>query len=198
MKKKSVKIVNTILYILLGLVFITNLFILIQSKANDDKVPAIFGYKPFIVMSGSMETEIYTNDLIFVKTIDPIELKENDIIAFRTDDNVVVTHRIIEKTEENGELAFVTKGDNNLTRDNNKVKASTVEGKYVTRIPKLGKWLLFISEPIGMVVSILIAIVIIFVYITINNNLEKKEKDKEDEEYRKEFEEFKKNNPHKN
>lgn len=197
MNKKSVKIINGILYFLLAIVFITNLFILIQSKANDDKVPAILGYKPFIVMSGSMESEIYTNDLILVKTIDPSELQKGDIIAFRTPENVVVTHRIMEIRNKNGKLSFTTKGDNNESEDSESVKADTVEGKYVLRIPKFGGWLLFISKPIGMVISILIAIVIIFIYIFINNSIEKKEKNKEDEEYRREFEEFKKNNPHK-
>lgn len=198
MKKKTNKIINSILYVLLAIVLVGNLFILIQAKMNDDKVPAIFGYKPFIVMSGSMESEIYTDDLIFVKTIDPTELKEKDIIAFKTDDNVVVTHRIVKILKNDDELKFTTKGDNNSSNDVDLVDSKDVEGKYVSRIPKLGKWFLFISKPIGMIVSILIAIVIIFIYAFVNFYFDKKNKDKEDEAYRKEFEEFKKNNPHNN
>ena len=198
MKNKAAKIVNITLYIVLGIILISNVFILIQSKINEDKVPAIFGYKPFIVMSGSMETEIYTNDLIFVKTIDPKTLNEGDIIAFRTNDNVVVTHRIVEVFNENNNLQFKTKGDNNASDDADLVPASTVEGIYKGRIPQLGSWFLFISKPLGMLVSGLIALVIILVYAFVNMSLDKKEKDKEDEAYRKEFEEFKKNNPHNN
>lgn len=198
MKKKTAKIVNIILYVILGIILISNVFILIQSKMNEDKVPAIFGYKPFIVMSGSMETEIYTNDLIFVKTIDPKTLNEGDIIAFRTNDNVVVTHRIVEVYSDNNTLQFKTKGDNNASNDSDLVNEESVEGIYKGRIPQLGSWFLFISKPLGMLVSALIAIVIIFIYAFINMSLDKKEKDKEDEAYRKEFEEFKKNNPHNN
>lgn len=193
MKKRTNKIINIILYTILAIVLLVNLFILYQAKVNDDEVPAIFGYKPFIVMSGSMETEIYTNDLIFVKTTDTDKLTKDDIIAFRTADNVVVTHRIVEvKEEKNGDRYFVTKGDNNQTQDSDLVREKDVEGKYVSRIPKIGSWFLFISKPVGMIVSILIAIIIIFIYAFINMEKDKKEESKEDEELRKEFEEFKK------
>ena len=198
MKKKTTTIINTILFTILGIVLLMNLIILFQAKTNDDKVPAIFGYKPFIVMSGSMETSIYTNDLIFVKSVDPETLKKDDVIAFRAEDDVVVTHRIIDIIEEDGVKKFITKGDNNPTEDNGNVELGDVEGLYVSRIPKLGGILLFIEKPIGIVVSVLIAIVVIFIYVFINMSIEKGEKSKEDEEYRKEFEEFKKNNPHKN
>lgn len=197
MKEKCTKIINGILITILGIVLFANLFILFQAKANKDNVPAIFGYKPFIVMSGSMESEIYTGDLIFVKTVDTEKLKENDTIAFRTKEDKVVTHRIIGISIENNETYYTTKGDNNATKDREKVNAKDVEGKYILRIPKLGKWLLFISKPIGVVVSVLIAFIIILVYAFINMGLDKKEKEKEDEEYRKEFEEFKKEHPHK-
>lgn len=192
MKKSVTKVINIILYIILGLVLVANLFILFQAKTNDDKVPAIFGYKPFIVMSGSMENNIMTGDLIFVKTTNPESLVKDDVIAFRTGDNAVVTHRIIDVTEENGEKVFTTKGDNNPSQDSDYVKLSDVEGKYVGRIPKLGKWFLFISKPTGMLVSVLIALVVIMIYAFINIGLDRKELTKEDEEYRKEFEEFKK------
>lgn len=198
MKKKTTTIINTILFTILGIVLLMNLIILFQAKTNDDKVPAIFGYKPFIVMSGSMETSIYTNDLIFVKSVDPETLKKDDVIAFRAEDDVVVTHRIIDIIEEDGVKKFITKGDNNPTEDNGNVELGDVEGLYVSRIPKLGGILLFIEKPIGIVVSVLIAVVVIFIYVFINMSIEKGEKSKEDEEYRKEFEEFKKNNPHKN
>ena len=41
----------------------------------------------------------------------------NDIISFKTKDNIVVTHRVVEIQENNGEKAFITKGDNNSQND---------------------------------------------------------------------------------
>lgn len=191
MKIKTAKIINGILYTILGIILLSNLFILFQAKTNDDKVPAIFGYKPFIVMSGSMESEIFTDDLIFVKTIDPDKLEKQDIIAFRTSDNVVVTHRIVNIYEQDGTKMFVTKGDNNKSNDGEPVSENAVEGIYKARIPKLGAYFLFISTPTGMILSILVAVIIIFIYAFINMSIDKKQTDKENEKYRKEFEEFK-------
>lgn len=191
MKIKTAKIINGILYTILGIILLSNLFILFQAKTNDDKVPAIFGYKPFIVMSGSMESEIFTDDLIFVKTIDPDKLEKQDIIAFRTSDNVVVTHRIVNIYEQDGTKMFVTKGDNNKGNDGEPVSENAVEGIYKARIPKLGAYFLFINTPTGMILSILVAVVIIFIYAFVNMSIDKKQTDKENEKYRKEFEEFK-------
>ena len=53
-----------------------NISIIIQANTNKDEVPSVFGYKPFIVLSGSMEYEIHHGDLIFVKTINPETYKE--------------------------------------------------------------------------------------------------------------------------
>lgn len=83
-------VVSVIILLISGIVFI-------KSKKNQDEVPSIFGYKPFIVLSGSMATEICKGDLVIVKKVDAKELKENDIIAFRDNENYVVLHRIVKK-----------------------------------------------------------------------------------------------------
>ena len=95
-------------------ILIINLIIIIKGNMNPDKVPDVFGYKPFAVVSGSMETSINVGDLVIAKKIDSDKsLKNGDIIAFRTSDNYVVTHRIVETKDENGKRYFTTKGDNN-------------------------------------------------------------------------------------
>lgn len=93
--------------IILGIILISNLFIIFQSKTNKDKVPSVFGYKPFIVLSGSMEGQIHKGDLIITKEIDPTTLKINDIIAFRDAENTVTTHRIIDIVEDEGTTKFM-------------------------------------------------------------------------------------------
>ena len=117
MKQKIMKVVKGIVIGVLLLILILNVYIMIQVKAKPNSVPSIFGYKPFIVLSGSMETEIYIGDLVFVKNVDAKSLKENDIIAFRDAENFVVTHRIIKVLEDSEELCFQTKGDNNNAPD---------------------------------------------------------------------------------
>ena len=107
--------VLVLLVILIGIVFV-------QKKTNPDEIPTILGYKPFIVLSGSMETELYKGDLAIVKNVDVNDLKVNDIIAFKDTDNYIVTHRIVEIIKDNGVTKFVTKGDNNNIKDSGYVE----------------------------------------------------------------------------
>ena len=60
MEKKWYQKLSNWLSILVCIILIPllliNLSIILQAKNNEDAVPSIFGYKPFIVLSGSMET----------------------------------------------------------------------------------------------------------------------------------------------
>ena len=70
--KKAISII--IIVILLPILFV-NSVIIINSIMNPDKIPSFFGWKPFIVLSGSMESEIFPGDLAIVKNIGTEELK---------------------------------------------------------------------------------------------------------------------------
>ena len=52
------KIINGIIITLLVLILLINILIIIQTKTKPDSVPSVFGLKPFIVLSGSMESKI--------------------------------------------------------------------------------------------------------------------------------------------
>ena len=188
---KISNIIKGIIIVILLFVLLVNVYVMIQVKTKPDDVPSIFGYKPFIVLSGSMETEIYIGDLVIIKEIDASELKVNDIIAFREADNLVTTHRIINIVEMNGDLYFETKGDNNNTKDEGLVSADSIEGKYHSKIPDIGNAILFIQQPLGFVVMMMtLFIICIFIYLFENRKIDKQMKI-EDEEELKEFEEFK-------
>lgn len=165
-------------------ILVINLWIMFQSHTDSDKVPSVFGYKPFIVLSGSMESDIHKGDLIITKKTDPTKLKISDIIAFRDAENTITTHRIIEIVTNGGEDYFITKGDNNSTQDMNLVALEDVEGIYVGRIPGIGSMMDSLSEPttiIILVVGITAIFVIGFMIST------KKQRDQE----RREFLEYK-------
>ncbi len=185
---KVIKILLLVIGILVVLVAGT---ILYKANRYPDKVPDVFGYKPMIVLSGSMETYIYTGDLVFVKMVDTDTLKVNDIIAFRNETNTVTTHRIIEIVMENGERFFRTKGDNNNVEDANLVPMSAVEGVYVGKISGLGNYLTFVGQPIGLAVLLLIILVVGLGWLYIINRMDEKKYSKEHEQEMKEFEEFK-------
>ena len=149
-------------------ILVINLIIIIRGNMNPDRVP----------------------DVIVRKIDSDKSLKNGDIIAFRTSDNYVVTHRIVETKDENGKRYFTTKGDNNKSNDMDPVAFDKIEGVYVTKYSKLGNFVLFIQKPIGFVV-IMIIILLIGVILIIVTGKSKSRVISDDE--LKAFEEFKRN-----
>ncbi len=192
MKKWYQKISNWVLIVvcvILVPVLLINLWILFQSKLEPDKIPNVFGYKPFIVLSGSMETEIYKGDLIVTKIVNPENLKVNDVIAFRDAENTVTTHRIIDIVNDDGVVYFITKGDNNNSQDQNLVEYQDVEGIYLFRIPGFGSMMNSLSEPTTLIILVLIITVIFILGFSISNKKQREEERKEFLEYKKLMEE---------
>lgn len=170
-------------------ILIMNLYIMIQSKVNADKVPNVFGYKPFIVLSNSMEAEIHKGDLVLTKMVNPKKLKKNDVIAFRDAENTVTTHRIIDIVEKEGEKYFITKGDNNNTQDKNLVEFADVEGIYIARFPSLGSMMKSLSDPVTILI-VFFGITLIFVVgFSISNKRQRDLERLEFLEYKKKMEE---------
>lgn len=153
-QKVSNWVLITICVILIP-ILVMNISIMYQANTNKDEVPSVFGYKPFIVLSGSMETEIKKGDLIIVEETNPESLKVNDIIAFRDAEDTVTTHRIIEIVEKDGVTYFITKGDNNDSQDQNLVELDDVEGIYTLRIPGVGNALNALAQPTTIVIVVL-------------------------------------------
>ena len=115
MKEKGALLqkIITVFSILLCVVFIplllVNVTLIAKSYIHPDQVPDFMGYKPFIVLSGSMEPGIMTGDMVFVKNTDTGNLQKGDVIAYKSGE-AVITHRIIDVTTENGEVRYMTQG----------------------------------------------------------------------------------------
>lgn len=120
-KKRPVsKILTAILGGFIGLLLIFQIIGTISSQSNYG-VPSFFGYQTLIVLTDSMEPSIKVDDAIVIKkvalsTIKPstsIAAKDGDVITFyRRGDGLVVTHRVIEVIEDNGNYSFKALGDN--------------------------------------------------------------------------------------
>lgn len=189
--QKVKKILSIIVLIILLPVLIVNAVILINSIRNPEEIPSFFGWKPFIVLSGSMEAEICTGDLVIVKEVDPSILKKQDIIAFK-EDEIVITHRIVDIIEENGIKKYITKGDNNNTQDKGYVVDEQVEGLYQFKISGLGNLAVFIQTPIGMVVSLSIPVLLLILVQMSENKKMQNEKNQKEKSLEKEIEKLKK------
>ncbi len=144
-------------------ILVVNLTLIVQSFVNPTAVPSFMGYKPFIVLSGSMEPVFYPGDLVIVKVTDPATLAEGDIIAFR-EGSAVITHRITRVVSEDGTTRYNTKGDNNASADRISVTPDRLEGIYLRRIPRLGNTAMFMQTPTGMLVFIVIPLIGFILY----------------------------------
>lgn len=109
----------------------------------------IFGITPYVVLSGSMEPTIETGSLCFInKNIKYNNIKEKDIIAFKTNEGTLVTHRVV-SIKDNG---LETKGDNNKNNDGDLVTTNNYFGKNIFWIPKIGYGVTLIQTMTGKIV----------------------------------------------
>lgn len=182
------KILYYILFLVIVLPFlIFNLTLIIKSKLYPDKIADFMGYKPFIVMSGSMETTINIGDLVIVKKVNSSSIHTGDIIAFKNG-NIVISHRVKEVINDSGIYKFKTKGDNNNVADDFIVSSDAIEGIFVNKIPGLGSILLFLGKPIGLLMVILVIIIVSTALYFVKFGYSTK-----DAELMREFQEFKRN-----
>ena len=108
----------------------------------------LFGYKPLVVLSGSMEPTIKTGSLCFINKHAKYEkIKEKDIIAFKME-GTLVTHRVYSVTDE----GFETKGDNNDDKDGSLVTKDNFVGKNIFWIPKVGYGVKLVQSTKGKII----------------------------------------------
>ena len=116
-------------------------------------------YPVMVVVSESMIPTLGVGDFILVGQIQDFDnvvaepQPEGDILVFLkpgTSDEYIV-HRAVEKTNNNGEWYFVTKGDNNAVQDGRPVKESNVMGRVIGDIPILGYFPMLIKTSRGLI-----------------------------------------------
>ena len=198
LKKKSFidKLIDGVLIIITAIsciIFALCIVIIIQKIVFPDRIPNLFGIKPFIVLTDSMKPEIVSGDLAMIKNVKVKSLKEGDIIAFRnTEDDSVTLHRITEVKKDNNIISFRTKGDNNNSEDKRDVKLENIEGIYFNRIKYLGKISMFIRSPEGIILFLFVIFSIFLIIQIFKIKTQKKELNNRVKEYIEIIEEMKK------
>jgi len=157
---KLLKIIDKVVFTILLIIMFAMIFLLLKSRITG-KEPSINGHKMYVVDSGSMTPTLKIGSLIFVKEVEPLEIKIGDTITYRGADTSIVTHRVTNIEDNNG-LKFITKGDANETEDPMPVEANRLVGKVVFSIVYLGFVLEFLKSKSGLIlVSIIILVWII-------------------------------------
>ena len=97
----------------------------------------IFPIVPIAIASQSMESEFHIGDVVIIKKCQSYDVSVGDVIQYKMDGYTVI-HRVVEKTQSNGETVFITKGDNNNSADSKPVKEEQLVGKAVFKIKYIG------------------------------------------------------------
>jgi len=159
-KNKRKKVIKYILTPIMAIILLLCIYIAYQKLILKSPNIELFGYKVYIVLTGSMEPVIKPNDLVIVKKISQEKLKEGDIITFNTNGtNTTVTHRIKEKVEKDGVTYYKTKGDNNNSEDIELVKYENIQGVYSFKISKVGAILTGGLTGTGVIIVFLILVI---------------------------------------
>lgn len=171
-KRKNIEIkiknsFNVLIYIILISIMSYNISLIFQSIFCPNKTPSFLGIKTYVIISGSMEPNIDIGDIVIVK--EEKNLQVGDVISYRKGQSVI-THRIVNITEENGEKEYKTKGDNNNTEDSEIIFNNNIEGKVIRVVPKLGKVALLLKN------KIIIIVILIILYMYISSNYKKNKK----------------------
>lgn len=193
-RHRALTVVGVVLCIVLIPVLVINVTLIIKSYTNADEVPKIGGYCPLIVQSGSMEPAIKTGDLIVCKQIDSEQVKKGDVIAFFDPDsnqNKVLTHRVVEIVEEDGALFFQTKGDANKTEDRSPVSADKLVGLYQFRIPVAGDVAMFMQTPVGLIICVVLPLGLLIGYDLLRRRRYEKQNQEDTDALLKELNELK-------
>lgn len=161
-------IIGIVLCVILVPILVVNCTLIVKSWINKDEVPSIGGVMPLIVLTDSMYPDIKSGDIIICKEADAESIVVGDDISFfdpAGNGSSIVTHRVIEIIQENGNISFRTKGINNNTEDRVVVPADKLVGKYTgVRIALAGNIALFMQTVPGLIVCVVVPIVLLVGY----------------------------------
>lgn len=186
-------VIGTVLCIILLPILIINITLIVKSYTSDD-VPDVGGYLPLIVLTDSMYPVIESGDLIICHTAEPEEINTGDVIAFfdpAGNGSSIVTHRVMEVTEDNGQLAWRTKGDNNNTEDRLLVSPENLVAVYEgTRLAGFGNVALFMQTTPGLIVCVVCPILLLVGYDMIRRKMYEKSSKQDTDQLLAELEEL--------
>ena len=111
MNDKIKAIAKIVASVLLSFLVILCVYTFVMTDILKKDYVNVLGYSYFVVGSGSMSDAIEVNDIVFVKITKDVEI--NDIVTYKSVDNIIVTHRLI--SIDKGK--YILKGDANNVSD---------------------------------------------------------------------------------
>lgn len=145
--------IRRFILIIIGLAFGINVYMINAQRLVGNQMPMPFGYGVAVILSGSMEPEMYKGDMIIVH--ETHDYKVNDIVVFQ-DNRMLVTHRIVAINDD----GIVTKGDANNVEDA-PISLNDIKGEVILCIPMIGTAINMLKSPIATICMIGLALLFI-------------------------------------
>ena len=165
--------IKSLLYYITVIVLVLYIVVL---GTSPNQMMNIFGFRPFVVLSNSMDPTIKKNDLIFIKQAEIEDLEVGDIITFKVyikevEEVSFVTHYIGDIREIGNVTIFKThaeghEGEYDIWRDSNNnlidITIEDIEGEFLFRIPYMGHVQQILSNKI-LVGAVIINVSLIYI-----------------------------------
>lgn len=178
--RKIIKtVVRTALIVIAACIIGVNVYSMNASRLAGNSVPMPFGVGAAVVLSGSMEPELSTGDLLIIAERESYNV--GDVVVYQ-DGRTAVTHRIVSISGNE----VITRGDANNTEDE-PITLEQIKGEVVLAIPCMGFVVNAIKTPIGTICILALAIFM----LERSFSAEKQQKEKEIEAIRAEIEKLK-------
>ena len=145
-----------------------------------------------VVISGSMEPTLNKGDLVFLRGMDPddiktgtIEDKSGDIIVYDArglwegapEDPII--HRVVDKINIDGVWYFLTKGDANPYPDRAYIPEDRILSVVAGKIPSIGWIKIFLTDS-GLLIPALVILSVLLIISVIWDLIKEEEEDKEE------------------
>ena len=181
-KIKENKILRFILVFvktIITLVLILMLAVILVQRFSSNNF-SVGGIRVFTIISNSMLPYYEAGDILILKEENPSNIKIDDNVTYigKTGQvkGLVVTHKVIDKREEDGKYYFTTKGTNNEIADP-EIDESQIYGKVVYKTVLLSALCKIMLKPAGYyILFMLVALVVSYQIVSTIFN-----KDEEDD-----------------
>ena len=120
--------------------------------------PYVVGGRSYTVLSGSMEPQIMTGDVVGEERISATQMRSGDVVTFQDPDKpgTMITHRVRSVREQGAGVDVVTKGDANNTTERWSMAADGHLGRVQYRVAKVGYALVFLRGPFGILLLVVV------------------------------------------
>lgn len=118
--KKILKVIQSIIEFLITLIIvITSIIIIVQRVSNNEN--SFSGLRIFKIETGSMIPKYNINDVILAREVAPENIQIGDDLVYNAKEGpmkgMIITHRVIDKKEQDGKILFTTQGIANNSAD---------------------------------------------------------------------------------